>query len=193
MRLLIFALAAVASAQLEHSVGEALSWKSLRRAALGDKGAEQLEETLEIGGKHGGGKARGWSEMAYNKLPNAMQSVGLGQDLFRAAKKDPQLASTLKEAAVGYWKKARGIPEPGAFPRRSRRRRRSGTGERRGRVEIQATRTGARAPEPLKRHPQTGERRAPAGLKIAAQKQSPAFGYGAYMYSRSPTHTMCSA
>ena len=99
MRLLLFALAAVASAQLEHSVGEALSWKSLRRAALGDKGAEQLEETLEIGGKHGGGKARGWSEMAYNKLPNAMQSVGLGQDLFRAAKKDPQLASTLKEAA----------------------------------------------------------------------------------------------
>ena len=84
--------------------------------ALGDKGAEQLEETLEIGGKHGGGKARGWSEMAYNKLPNAMQSVGLGQDLFRAAKKDPQLASTLKEAAVGYWKKAKGIPEPGAFP-----------------------------------------------------------------------------
>ena len=116
MRLLLFALAAVASAQLEHSVGEALSWKSLRRAALGDKGAEQLEETLEIGGKHGGGKARGWSEMAYNKLPNAMQSVGLGQDLFRAAKKDPQLASTLKEAAVGYWKKAKGIPEPGAFP-----------------------------------------------------------------------------
>ena len=51
MRLLLFALAAVASAQLEHSVGEALSWKSLRRAALGDKGAEQLEETLEIGGK----------------------------------------------------------------------------------------------------------------------------------------------
>ena len=50
MRLLLFALAAVASAQLEHSVGEALSWKSLRRAALGDKGAEQLEETLEIGG-----------------------------------------------------------------------------------------------------------------------------------------------
>ena len=142
MRLLLFALAAVASAQLEHSVGEALSWKSLRRAALGDKGAEQLEETLEIGGKHGGGKARGWSEMAYNKLPNAMQSVGLGQDLFRAAKKDPQLASTLKEAAVGYWKKAKGIP------RRSRRRRRSGTGERRGRVEIQATRTGARAPSP---------------------------------------------
>ena len=84
MRLLLFALAAVASAQLEHSVGEALSWKSLRRAALGDKGAEQLEETLEIGGKHGGGKARGWSEMAYNKLPNAMQSVGLGQDLFRS-------------------------------------------------------------------------------------------------------------
>ena len=32
MRLLLFALAAVASAQLEHSVGEALSWKSLRRA-----------------------------------------------------------------------------------------------------------------------------------------------------------------
>ena len=57
MRLLLFALAAVASAQLEHSVGEALSWKSLRRAALGDKGAEQLD-----------------------------------------------------------WKKAKGIPEPGAFP-----------------------------------------------------------------------------
>ena len=115
-RTILLALLAAASAQLEHSISEATSWSSLRRAALGDKGAEQLEETLEIGGKHGGGKARGWSEMAYNKLPNAMQSVGLGQDLFRAAKKDPQLASTLKEAAVGYWKKAKGIPEPGAFP-----------------------------------------------------------------------------
>ena len=103
MRLLLFALAAVASAQLEHSVGEALSWKSLRRAALGDKGAEQLEETLEIGGR------------------------------------------VLEEGE--------GDPGAGSLSRRSRRRRRSGTGERRGRVEIQATRTGARAPEPLKRHP----------------------------------------
>ena len=104
MRLLLFALAAVASAQLEHSVGEALSWKSLRRAALGDKGAEQLEETLEIGGR------------------------------------------LLEEGE--------GDPGAGSLSRRSRRRRRSGTGERRGRVEIQATRTGARAPEPLKRHPE---------------------------------------
>ena len=144
MRLLLFALAAVASAQLEHSVGEALSWKSLRRAALGDKGAEQLEETLEIGGR------------------------------------------VLEEGE--------GDPGAGSLSRRSRRRRRSGTGERRGRVEIQATRTGARAPEPLKRHPQTGERRAPAGLKIAAQTgRRKVNSQLTVLYHRSPTHTMCSA
>ena len=97
MRLLLFALAAVASAQLEHSVGEALSWKSLRRAALGGRLLEEGE----------------------------------------------------------------GDPGAGSLSRRSRRRRRSGTGERRGRVEIQATRTGARAPEPLKRHPEAKGGRRP--------------------------------
>ena len=115
-RTILLALLAAASAQLEHSISEATSWSSLRRAALGDKGAERLEETLELGGKRRGGASRSWSGMVYDRLPNAMQSVGIGQDLFRAAKKDPQLANTLKEAAAGYYRKASGMPEPGQQP-----------------------------------------------------------------------------
>ena len=115
-RTILLAVLAAASAQLEHSISEATSWSSLRRAALGDKGAERLEETLELGGKRRGGASRSWSGMVYDRLPNAMQSVGIGQDLFRAAKKDPQLANTLKEAAAGYYRKASGMPEPGQQP-----------------------------------------------------------------------------
>ena len=154
-----------------------------------------MEETLEIGGKHGGGKARGWSEMAYNKLPNAMQSVGLGQDLFRAAKKDPQLASTLKEAAVGYWKKAKGIPEPGAFPADPATAAAAAPAS--AAVESKSRLRGqGRAREPLKRHPEAkgGSGRIKNRCsKNGTTDQGQQPPYGTMLYSRSPTHTMCSA